>query len=231
MQFCSKSITYKIGENKANVNGFANVFVKLLALLCPKLTKFRPARSGFGHIGSAQAESERLVGDKGRGIGDRDLLPAGWHHADQLNVAGALRGQAGGIGKGLGGAVVQGDVSAALHVGTVADHGKIGGGSGQRVEVRSRVGSLGGIGIQRVSGVDLYNVGGTDVERDAGRAVDGGDQHSHILMARDIGGGSQGKNAGQLDAQVVPVADLIADFDLDRSIGAGLAAAQQSSRA
>ena len=38
-------------------------------------------------------------------------------------------------------------------------------------------------------------------------------------------------NAGQLDAQIVPVADLIADFDLDRSIGAGLAAAQQSSRA
>ena len=99
------------------------------------------------------------------------------------------------------------------------------------MEVRSRVGSLGGIGIQRVSGVDLCNVGGTDVERDAGRAVDGGDQHSHILMARDIGGGSQGKNAGQLNTQVVPVADLIADFDLDRSIGAGLAAAQQSGRA
>ena len=150
---------------------------------------------------------------------------------DSVHFSGSMKVTCTAYTAGYGGVGTRTATGTTVHVGTVADHGEIGGGSGQSVEVRSRVGSLGGIGIQRVSGVDLCNVGGTDVERDAGRAVDGGDQHSHILMARDIGGGSQGENAGQLDAQIVPVADLIADFDLDRSIGAGLAAAQQSGRA
>ena len=46
-----------------------------------------------------------------------------------------------------------------------------------------------------------------------------------------VGGVGHGKDAGELDAQIVPVADLVADLDFDGVTGAGTAAAQHGSSA
>ena len=66
---------------------------------------FVPRNSGIRQVGSAHREGEGLAGNEGRGVGHGHLLPIGGDHADQLDVAGALRGQIRGIVEGLGGAV------------------------------------------------------------------------------------------------------------------------------
>ena len=50
-------------------------------------------------------------------------------------------------------------------------------------------------------------------------------------MIGQVGGVGHGKDAGELDAQIVPVADLVADLDFDGVAGAGAAAAQHGSSA
>ena len=62
-------------------------------------------------------------------------------------------------------------------------------------------------------------------------AVDGGDQNGNVLAAGHIGRVGQREDAGELDAQIVPVADLVADLDFDGVAGAGTAAAQHGSSA
>ena len=62
-------------------------------------------------------------------------------------------------------------------------------------------------------------------------AVDRSDEDGDVLMVGQVGGGAHGEDAGELDAQIVPVADLIAHLDFDGVAGAGAAAAQHGSSA
>lgn len=148
---------------------------------------FVPLNSGIRQVGSAHREGEGLAGNEGRGVGHGHLLPIGGDHADQLDVAGALRGQIRGIVEGLGGAVVQSDISAGLGGLAVHGHGKVGGGGGQSVEIGGSVGGLELLGVQRVSGIDLKDVLGTDGHGIGLGAVDGGDQNGNVLAAGHIG--------------------------------------------
>ncbi len=86
-------------------------------------------------------------------------------------------------------------------------------------------------GIQRICLADLQNVLCADGKGVAAGTVRRGDQHGNVLIALGIGGTCQSKDAGELDAQIVPVADLVADLDFDGRVIAGLAAAQHSSSA
>ena len=99
------------------------------------------------------------------------------------------------------------------------------------MEVTGSVGSDLLRGIQRIGLADLQNVLCADGKGVAAGTVCRGDQHGNVLIALGIGGACQSKDAGQLDRQIVPVADLIADLDLDGRVIAGLAAAQHSSSA
>ena len=225
ISFCQNGLAYTIGENRADVNAFHRFFEKISPEKNRGETKFRPKRSAVLQVGSAHHEGDALAGCKGGVVGHGHLLPAGGHHADQLNVAGALRGQAGHIGEALRGGVVQGDVSAGLGSLAVHGDGEVGGGSGQRMEVGGGVGGAGSLIGQGIGGVDLRDVLCADGHAVGLGAVDSRDQNGDILVASHIGCIGQREDAGQLDAQVVPVADLIADLHLDRAAGR-LAAAQ-----
>ena len=72
----------------------------------PMRRNFVPRNSGIRQVGSAHREGEGLAGNEGRGVGHGHLLPIGGDHADQLDVAGALRGQIRGIVEGLGGSLI-----------------------------------------------------------------------------------------------------------------------------
>ena len=62
-------------------------------------------------------------------------------------------------------------------------------------------------------------------------AIDGGDQNGNVLAAWHIGRVGQREDAGELDGQIVPVADLITDLDFHRIAAGRLAAAQHGSGA
>ena len=183
------------------------------------------------HIGGLHGKGQSLVRGKGGHVGHLQLLPILGHHQHQHDVAGALRGQIRGIVEGLGGAVVQSDISAGLGGLAVHGHGKVGGGGGQSVEIGGSVGGLELLGVQRVSGIDLKDVLGTDGHGIGLGAVDGGDQNGNVLAAGHIGRVGQREDAGELDGQIVPVADLITDLDFHRIAAGRLAAAQHGSGA
>ena len=90
---------------------------------------------------------------------------------------------------------------------------------------------LGGLIVQRVGRIQLGEVLCADVEGGRAGAVDRSDEDGDVLMVGQVGGGAHGEDAGELDAQIVPVADLIAHLDLDGVAGAGAAAAQHGSSA
>ena len=68
-------------------------------------------------------------------------------------------------------------------------------------------------------------------KRGSAGAVHSGDEHSDILVVGQVGSVGHGKDTGELDTQIVPVADLVADLDFDGVAGAGTAAAQHGSSA
>ena len=84
------------------------VFTKFCGEKSARGTEFRPEKTPLGlcNIGRAEGEGQALVGHEGGDEGDAQLLPAGGDAADQLNVAGTLRGQVGGLREALGVGVV-----------------------------------------------------------------------------------------------------------------------------
>ena len=201
------------------------VFTKFCGERSARRTEFRPEKTPLGlcNIGRAEGEGQALVGHEGGDEGDVQLLPAGGDAADQLNVAGTLRGQVGGLREALGVGVVELDVSAHLGLGTVTGGGEVGGGGSQSVEILAGNVDLGGLIVQRVGRIQLGKVLCADVEGLVLGAVDHSDQHSDIFITLLCGSGIDAEQAGQHHAKAVPVADLIADLDLDGYAIGGLA--------
>ena len=191
----------------------------------------RKNASDLRQVRRVQREGEALVCHEGRGEGDAQLLPAGGDTADQLDVACALRGQIGGLREALSGGIIELDVSADLGLSAVADSGEIGGGGGQSVEVLTGDIELGSLIVQRIGGIQFGEVLCADLKRGSTGAVHSGDEHSDVLVVGQVGSVGHGKDTGELDTQIVPVADLVADLDFDGVTGAGTAAAQHGSSA
>ena len=194
-------------------------------MFCDEISSCAGRVSGAGHVCSGHDEGHGLIRCKGGHVSNAQLLPALGDHQHQLQIAGTLRGQIGGIREGLRVGVVQRDVGTALHALAVAGSREIGRSCCQCMEVCIHV-LLRGHGI---SGVDLGQILCADVEGLVLGAVDHGDQNSNVFVTGLCRYGINVEQAGQLNAKAVPVADLITDLDIhDGGAAILLAAAQQA---
>ena len=179
-------------------------------MFCDEISSCAGRVSGAGHVCSGHDEGHGLIRCKGGHVSNAQLLPALGDHQHQLQIAGTLRGQIGGIREGLRVGVVQRDVGTALHALAVAGSREIGRSCCQCVEVCIHV-LLRGYGI---SSIDLGQILCADVEGLVLGAVDHGDQNSNVFVTGLCRCGINVEQAGQLNAKAVPVADLITDLDI-----------------
>ena len=188
-------------------------------------TKFRPAcgASGAGDVGGLHGKGEGLVGHEGGHVSNFQLFPALGHHQQHLDIAAALRGQGGGVREALGVLVVQRDGGGALDGLAVAGSHEVGGVGSQCVEVCVHIACRG----HRVGGVDGVHILCADGEGLILGAVHHGDQNCQIFITLLLGSGVNAEQAGELNTQTVPVADLIADLDGNDGGAAVLLAAGQ----